>query len=212
MEAELDGAPPFTPSPAAPPHSRCQACYPPTKAASSVPSSAASRRRSFGNTMRRTRSQVRVREACDAALCCRYSLVRGTAIAFCMTLFEVFDIPVFWPILVLYVGIPSNTTFTLHFSCFFFRFNSTAAFTPALSHPRLTLPTATSSFFCSLPCVDRFSTCEPARALHFFVVVARSSFPLFSWPWHLSSSPFLLFCRIKHRYVPIDINKPAYNK
>ena len=32
---------------------------------------------------------------------CRYSLVRGVAIAFCMTLFEAFDIPVFWPILVL---------------------------------------------------------------------------------------------------------------
>jgi hypothetical protein len=38
---------------------------------------------------------------CNAAIHRRFSVVRGTAVAFCMTLFEVFDIPVFWPILVL---------------------------------------------------------------------------------------------------------------
>ena len=33
---------------------------------------------------------------------CRYASVRATVIAFAMTFFSIFNIPVFWPILVLY--------------------------------------------------------------------------------------------------------------
>jgi hypothetical protein len=164
-----------------------QACCPPTRAASFVLSSAASRRRSFGNTLWHSRSQVRVPtfgSTCNAAVCCRYSLVRGTVIAFCMTLFQVFDIPVFWPILVLYVAIPFNPICTLYFSCFFFRFSSSSVPPP----PRLTPATVTSSFYCSSPCADRFSTCEPYP--HFFFLswlLPRSSFTSFSSPRGLSS-------------------------
>lgn len=33
---------------------------------------------------------------------CRYSTVKATVIALILTFFEVFDVPVFWPILVMY--------------------------------------------------------------------------------------------------------------
>ena len=52
-----------------------------------------------------------------------------------MTLFQVFDIPVFWPILVLYVAIPFNPICTLYFSCFFFRFSSSSVPPPPPTHP-----------------------------------------------------------------------------
>ena len=34
--------------------------------------------------------------------CCRYSAFKALAIGFCVTFFPVFDVPVFWPILLMY--------------------------------------------------------------------------------------------------------------